>query len=190
MKSEIRKIVRQILRESYWTEKDWNDYFSSQSNVSSKEEGDDLYNELEEFLKNKESFAELDVLEMMKIAQEVMPEVNEYDLIDLIKSSLSRIEEMNDEMDGIIRGRASRAYKMIDSFYEKVNEVVSAISTSPTDNQTSYGVSATSNTSTDDQTSPDVQEESKEKPKTKKRKPKDAGNPYTISLPSGSFFTF
>ena len=44
MKSEIRKIGRQILKEDYWTDKDWNDYFSSQSNVSSKEESDDLYN--------------------------------------------------------------------------------------------------------------------------------------------------
>jgi len=190
MNNQLRKIVREVIKESYWTEKDWNDYFSSQSNISSKQEDDKLYYKLEDFLANKESFAEFDVLEMMNIAQKVMPEVNEYDLIDLIKSSLSKIEERNDEMDGIIRGRANRAYKMIDNFYEKVNEVVSAISTSTTDNQTSYGVSATSNTSTDDQTDSDVQEESEGQSKLKKRKPKDVGNPYTISLPSGSFFTF
>mgnify|MGYP005998038785 CR=1 FL=1 len=193
MKNELRKIVRQVIKESYWTDKDWNDYFSTQSNAHSVDDNDKLYKELENFLRNKESFAELDVLSIMDIAKKVMPEVNEYDLIDLIKSSLSQIEEKNDEMDGIIIGRAKRAYKMVDNFYEKVNEVVS---TSSTDNQMADpGVSAVSTSSTDNQMASqnedsEMQEESKEKNKKKKKKHKDMGSPYTISLPSGSFFTF
>jgi hypothetical protein len=196
MNNEFRKIVRQVLKESYWTDRDWNDYFSTQSNTHSVDDNDELYKELEMFLRNKESFAEFDVLSIMDIAKKVMPEVNEYDLIDLIKSSLSQIEEKNDEMDGIIRGRAKRAYKMVDNFYEKVNEVVSAVSTSPNDNQMADpGVSAVSTSSNDNQMASqnensEMQEESKEKNKKKKKKPKDMGNPYTISLPSGSFFTF
>ncbi len=196
MKNELRKIVRQVIKESYWTDKDWNDYFSTQSNAHSVDDNDKLYKELENFLRNKESFAELDVLSIMDIAKKVIPEVNEYDLIDLIKSSLSQIEEKNDEMDGIIIGRAKRAYKMVDNFYEKVNEVVSAVSTSSTDNQMADpGVSAVSTSSTDNQMASqnedsEMQEESKEKNKKKKKKPKDMGSPYTISLPSGSFFTF
>ena len=180
MVSDIRKMVREVLKESFWTDKDWDDYLSSQSDISSKESNSELYSELENFLIKKKSFSELDALEVMNISKKLMPDVNEYDLIDLVKFSLSEIERNNDEMDGIIRGRAKRAWEMVDDFYlnEKINEVVSAVATTSTDNEMAdSGVSA-------------VQEESKEKLKTKKRKPKDMGKPYTMSLPSGSFFNF
>ena len=178
MISDIRKMVREVLKESFWTDKDWSDYLSSQSDISSEESNSELYSELENFLIKKKSFTELDALEVMNISKKLMPDVNEYDLIDLVKSSLSEIERNNDEMDGIVRDKAKRAYEIVDDFYEKINEVVSAVATTSTDNEMAdSGVSA-------------VQEESKEKLKTKKRKPKDMGKPYTMSLPSGSFFNF
>tara|TARA_R110000868_G_scaffold105774_8_gene290413 strand:+ start:5135 stop:5728 length:594 start_codon:yes stop_codon:yes gene_type:complete len=197
MVSDIRKMVREVLKESFWTDKDWDDYLSSQSDISSKESNSELYSELENFLIKKKSFSELDALEVMNISKKLMPDVNEYDLIDLVKFSLSEIERNNDEMDGIIRGRAKRAWEMVDDFYlnEKINEVVSAVATTSTDNEMAdSGVSAVATTSTDNEMADSgvsaVQEESKEKLKTKKRKPKDMGKPYTMSLPSGSFFNF
>ena len=195
MISDIRKMVREVLKESFWTDKDWSDYMSSQSDISSKESNSELYSELENFLIKKKSFSELDALEVMNISKKLMPDVNEYDLIDLVKSSLSEIERNNDEMDGIVRDRARRAYEMVDDFYEKINEVVSAVATTPTDNEMAdSGVSAVATTPTDNEMADSgvsaVQEESKEKLKTKKRKPKDMGKPYTMSLPSGSFFNF
>ena len=191
-------MVREVLKESFWTDKDWSDYMSSQSDISSKESNSELYSELENFLIKKKSFSELDALEVMNISKKLMPDVNEYDLIDLVKSSLSEIERNNDEMDGIVRDRARRAYEMVDDFYlfyEKINEVVSAVATTPTDNEMAdSGVSAVATTPTDNEMADSgvsaVQEESKEKLKTKKRKPKDMGKPYTMSLPSGSFFNF
>mgnify|MGYP003658070843 CR=1 FL=1 len=195
MISDIRKMVREVLKESFWTDKDWSDYLSSQSDISSEESNSELYSELENFLIKKKSFTELDALEVMNISKKLMPDVNEYDLMDLVKSSLSEIERNNDEMDGIVRDKAKRAYEIVDDFYEKINEVVSAVATTSTDNEMAdSGVSAVATTSTDNEMADSgvsaVQEESKEKLKTKKRKPKDMGKPYTMSLPSGSFFNF
>ena len=50
MVSDIRKMVREVLKESFWTDKDWDDYLSSQSDISSEESNSELYSELENFL--------------------------------------------------------------------------------------------------------------------------------------------
>jgi DNA polymerase III alpha subunit (gram-positive type) len=173
---EIRKIVRNCIQESFWTEKDWDTYLGK--GVS---KNDKLKDDIKEYIESENFRLKGSVFIIMDLAKKSNPEQSEYDLISTVESYLLSLKHEDDHMDNTFRDRFSKVYEEFDYMFEKINEVVSAASDSTTDNQLKDpGVSAVSTSSTDDE---DINENKKDNKKSKRK-------PFVMTLPSGLLYSF
>lgn len=164
--SNLRLAIREIIKESFWTDNDWDEFLSKGVVGDDAKKRNELKGDIEYYL-DSESFSLKNSVEyIINIAQKIYPNSSEYDLVDLSKSVLMDIERGDDLIDSKKRDRAIKVYDEFDYMYQRVDEVVSAVA----------------DTTEDDQI--DVQE-GKKKSKKKKKSSK-----YMMGLPSGMFFGF
>ena len=176
---EIRRIVQDCIQEVFWTEKEWDAHLGKTSldNIGVSE----LKKGIKEYVESSSFSLRNSVPTIMSLAKKHNPDTSEYDLIDMVKNILLELEREDNHIEDLFRNRFNKVYEEFDYMFEKIHEIVSAASTSSTDNQMlDPGVSAVATTSTDDE---DINENKK---KNKKKK----SHPYVMTLPSGLVHSF
>lgn len=190
---EIKQLVNQVLSEEVWTSADWDHHIGRQSAGNDSKKEDILYEKLLSYITNdydKHSVVD----DVMKLAGEAYPGTSGYDLIDLVKYSLSQVEKSDDTILGNIRKRADKAYKEVDDHYLMVNENdISEIEIidEPDPNfdyadaeREFYDRGYLEDELRQAEEESSGHENSSEE-ELDERFPKEAGDPYTITLPSG-----